>query len=132
MEYIYFGRTSFCMGDDVNAPNIRRFEYQSNSFKERDFRECIINYFESNLVHFKWNGYCNGEILACVECLGEGESYQVNIELVDDWKNLLDRNRVVFFDHHLDDECEYGIQKSKYYTLKRTEEFYKEDSNPLG
>ena len=38
MDYIFFARTSFCMGDDVMAPNMQRFEYSLDTLTEEKLR----------------------------------------------------------------------------------------------
>lgn len=113
------------MGDDVCAPNMRRFEY-SASFTESDFKKTIKNYFTSNLIHFKWNGFCNGRFIASADCKGEGDDYQVIIELSENWKELIDAYHVIYFDHDIEDGYRFGIQESKSYTLKRAEKVYEE------
>lgn len=128
MDYIYFCRSSFCMGDDVCAPNMRRFEYSSESFTEEDMKTCITNYFTSNLCHFKWTGFCNGEFIASADCFGDDDNYQVVIELSDNWESMLKETRTIFFDHVGD----YGMKSSQYYTLKRAEEVYNEHFNYKG
>ena len=49
------------MADDYFGPNARKYEYHKD-FTEDDFRTCITNYFTWNLRHFKWLGFCNGNL----------------------------------------------------------------------
>lgn len=124
-EYIYFCRSSFCMGDDVLAPNMSRFEYEKETFSEEDMKECITKYLAWYLPRFLWKGYCNGELVATANCIGEGEEdYKIDIELAENWQELLADNRVIYFDHDCEREYKVGIEESKNYSLERAEKIY--------
>lgn len=123
MEYIYFCRSSFCMGDDVCAPNMRRFVIDKGSISEADFRAYIMNYFTDNLPRFEWHGFCNGEFIASAKCSGNDDKYQVLIELSDNWKSLLTEYGTIYFDHH-GEPYEEGRKDSRYYSFEKAEEYY--------
>ena len=122
-NYIYFGRSSFCMGDDVCAPNMRRFEYLPETFSEIELQECITNYFTSNLPRFEWQGFCNGEPIVRVVCAGDEDNYIVTIEPVENWCKMLEQRRTIFFDHNTE-LWKLGEKESKYYSQEKAEEVF--------
>lgn len=112
------------MGDDSCAPNIKRFEYSSEMFSEEELCKCITSYFTSNLPRFEWHGFSNGEFIVCVKCSGINENYHVQIELSDNWSEITNKVRTIFFDHHNDEDFKFGIEQSKYYSQKKAKKVF--------
>lgn len=122
MDYIFFARTSFCMGDDVMAPNMQRFEYSLDTLTERKIKEYITKYL-SNISFYRWNGYCNGEYVCSAHC---DEKKSLIIELNDNWKSMLDEHRVIWFDQHDISKDRFGIIQSKRFTLEKALKLHEE------
>ena len=122
MDYIFFARTSFCMGDDVMAPNMQRFEYSLDTLTEKKIKEYITKYL-SNISFYRWNGYCNGEYVCSAHC---DEKKSLIIELNDNWKSMLDEHRVIWFDHHDISKDRFGIIQSKRFTMEKALKLHEE------
>lgn len=122
MDYIFFARTSFCMGDDVLAPNMQRFEYSFDTLTEKKIKEYITKYL-SNISFYRWNGYCNGEYVCSAHC---DEKKSLIIELNDNWKSMLVEHRVIWFDQHDISKDRFGIIQSKRFTLEKALKLHEE------
>ena len=122
-DYIYFLRSSFCMGDDVSAPNLERYKYSPESFSIIELQECIEDYFK-HIPRYEWDGYCNGLHIAHVICSGDIDDYQVGIELESNWKEMLERQRTIFFDHHGEEHHHFGEEESIHYSKEKVEELF--------
>lgn len=123
-DYIYFCRNSFCMGDDVVAPNMSRYKYSPENFSKEKLQEYITDYFKY-IPRYEWNGFCNGKHIARVICSGDDHTYQVSTELEDNWNEMLKERRTIFFDHDRDEECKFGVNESKYYSKEKAEEVFR-------
>lgn len=115
MEYLFFARSSFCMGDDVAAPNMQRYEYSMELLTEARIKEYVTKYL-SNVTSHKWNGYCSGELICSVYC---DSNKALIVKLHDNWKSLLVENRTIWFDHHDKTKDKIGIIRSRKFTLQK-------------
>lgn len=100
-EFIYFARDSFCMGDDVIAPNARRYNVRNWDWcSETDMYICLQDYLGPNLPGFHWRGYCGQKRFVDIYCKRDGETkYSFDVTLVDDWKKMLMKENAVYFKH---------------------------------
>ncbi len=81
LYYIYAERDSFCLADDVTAPNAKNIPY-INTDKVSDVMNIIINQYLYNILYkdIKWVIKTNNKIIGYIQNLsGEGPSYELTI-----------------------------------------------------
>ena len=127
--FIYMTRESFCMGDDVMAPNIARYPFHDISWlPQKAMFRMVENYIGTNLPGFVWRGFVDGERLVDVSVRQDETSYVRTIELVPNWQELLRKGRCVHFVHCSPGEEELLPESitNGYFTYEEAEEIYKE------
>ena len=96
---LYFTRASFCMGDDVLAPNGKKYYWKTHYSGSR-FLEYCLDYLYLGMPRFHWRGYVTGIRIVDVIFKRDGENeVNISIELVDNWRELLERGQAVHFHH---------------------------------
>ena len=126
--YIYMTRESFCMGDDVMAPNIERYPFHDTTwFPQKAIFRMVEKYIGTNLPDLAWRGFVNGERLVDVSFSQHETSFVRTITLVPGWQDLLREGKSIHFVHRslgeedsLPDRITTG-----YYTYEEAEELYK-------
>lgn len=98
---ILFMRDSVCYGDDVQAPNERKYDWGDNYTADSFFRD-IDDYLYSGLPSAKWTGYVqdNGRnVEKIVDCYSYHDAISSvrHYHLVENWKDLLQKYRAVWF-----------------------------------
>ena len=93
-------RESFCMGDDMTAPNKGVFNwYDTDWYPEIRFNEIIEKYLGTNLPGFYWRGFAGHVRIVDVSIHRSGLKFTREIELVENWQELLRKNKHVHFIH---------------------------------
>ena len=93
-------RDSFCMGDDMTAPNKEIFKWHdSDWYPEIEFNEIIERYLGTNLPGFYWRGFAGHERIVDVSIHRDGLKFTREIELVKNWQELLRKNGRIHFLH---------------------------------
>ena len=97
---IYMTRDSFCMGDDVTAPNKQTFTWHDTDWcPEIDINGLIERYLGPNLPGFYWRGFAGSERIVDVSMHRKGLEFSRRIELVENWQELLRKNKHIHFLH---------------------------------
>lgn len=126
---VYFTRDSFCMADDVMAPNIRRFEWRDSDWApEASFYHMLDEYIYSGLPGYYWRGYAGKKWIADVYLDREDDGFKKECKVAKNWRELLQKYGSVYFIH-----TEYENRdslpktlKDDGYTFKQAEKIYKE------
>ena len=93
-------RDSFCMGDDMTAPNKQIFKWHDTDwYPEIGFYEMIERYLGTNLPGFYWRGFAGHVRIVDVSIHRKGMKFTREIELVENWQELLRKNKHVHFIH---------------------------------
>lgn len=122
---LYFTRDSFCMGDDVLAPNIRKYVWQKHYSSNVAFLY-LQEYLGPNLPGYHWRGYCNGERFVDIFCKHGGDlEYSNTIILAENWKERLEEFRSIYFEHCSLDKDTLKEEIEQYYTFERADEVYR-------
>ncbi|MCR4617276.1 MAG: hypothetical protein K5669_03685 [Lachnospiraceae bacterium] len=123
---IYLARDSFCMGDDVMAPNMRSFTWRDGDHdSENDIYGIIEQYLGVNLPDFYWRGYANGEMIVDVNIHSDALTFTREIRLVETWQELLRASGTIYFCHQKYENRELlpiTIDRSEYFTYEESEE----------
>ncbi len=125
---IYLTRDSFCMADDVSAPNIYRFTWRDSDWcPETHIFGILEEYLGSNLPGFYWRGYADGKMIVDVILQREDLAFKREIKLVDNWRDLLRESRAIHFRHekYADRESLPVTIDNNYYTYKEAERLFK-------
>ena len=97
---IIMTRDSFCMGDDVTAPNKQIFQWHDTDwYPEIGFYEMIERYLGTNLPGFYWRGFAGHVRIVDVSIHRKGMKFTREIELVENWQELLRKNNHIHFLH---------------------------------
>ena len=97
---IIMTRDSFCMGDDVTAPNKQIFKWHDTDwYPEIGFYEMIERYLGTNLPGFYWRGFAGHVRIVDVSIHRKGMKFTREIELVENWQELLRKNNHIHFLH---------------------------------
>ena len=117
------------MGDDATAPNIVKYawyDYPKPFIMDLFF--IIEDYLGCNLPVFFWRGYANGQRIADVTLKRSEYSFSRNIEIVDEWQDLLRISQCVHFLHSeskAKDNLPLSLEK-EYYTFEKAEKAFNE------
>ena len=96
---LYFTRDSFCFGDDVLAPNIAKFDWYEHD-DSTSFFIFVQKYLGLNLPSFHWRGYAGRErVVDAIFHHSPRTSLSVEMSLQEYWKELLLREKTVWFLH---------------------------------
>lgn len=126
---VYFTRDSFCMADDVCAPNIRRFQWRETDwYPECDFYGMIDAYFGTHLPGYYWRGFAGGKWIADINLVREACGFKKECTVAENWRELLRKHGCVHFVHEKYEDREelpQTLKRGDYYTYKQAEKIYK-------
>lgn len=128
---IYLTRDSFCMADDVMAPNIAKFTWRDSDWvPEVGAFRIVEEYLGSNLPGFYWRGYADGKQWVDVHLHREDLLFRREIVLVDNWREMLQESLCIHFLHqeYSDKDKLPTTISSGYYSYKEAEKIYKKYS----
>jgi len=111
---IYLTRDSFCMADDVLAPNANKYDWVEGDTVM--FYFILEDYIGCNLPGYLWRGYCGGEMIAEVNLDRTDMSLSREITLEEGWSERLKKYKTVHFLH-----CEYENRDSLPETIDEDE-----------
>lgn len=127
---LYFTRDSFCFGDDVLAPNIAKFEWYEH-YDSTAFFGCVQRYLGLNLPAFRWRGYAGGErIVDAIFRRSPRSSLSIEMALQENWKELLLREKTVWFLHCGCDEDTLPETTDFSYAYEEAQTIYKDYAPP--
>ena len=126
----YFTRDSFCFGDDALAPNIAKFKWYGH-YDSRSFFDCIQRYLGLNLPAFHWRGYAGGKrIVDAVFRRSSGLSLSIEMTLQENWKELLLREKTVWFLHCGSEEDTLPETTDFSYSYEEAQVIYRDYAPP--
>ena len=126
---VYFLRDSFCMGDDVTAPNLRRYMWNDTDWvPECKIFGMVDDYIGTNLPGYYWRGYAGCERIVDINLHREDLAYSKECTLAENWKELLREHRCVYFMHkkYEDRDKLPETLDEEEYSFEDAEEIYKE------
>lgn len=127
---VYFTRDSFCMGDDVTAPNICKYEwYDSDWEPECEIFAMIDDYIDTGLPGYFWRGYAGGKRIADINLVRTAFEYKKECKVAENWQELLRKYGCIHFMHakyEERDELPETIEEEEYYTYEEAEEIFNE------
>ena len=98
---IYLTRDSFCMADDVMAPNMYKFTWRDSDWcPETHIFGILEEYLGSNLPGYFWRGYSGRKAIVDVNLHRGDLSFTREIKLEENWRELLRENRTIHFLHN--------------------------------
>lgn len=96
---ISFTRDSFCFADDVTAPHLIAYQWKKGNTGLDLFR-LLQDYLYLGLPGFHWRGYAGGQRMVDVLMQRKDENHiSIEYSLQDNWKELLEIYRSVWFEH---------------------------------
>ena len=99
-KVVYFLRDSFCMGDDVTAPNLEKFTWNDSDWEpEAAFFYMIDSYIGTHLPGYYWRGYAGCERIVDINLHRDNLSYSKECTIAENWQELLRKYRCVYFMH---------------------------------
>lgn len=104
-------RDSFCMGDDVLAPNKRTYEWHEGD--RIGLFSILEDYIGCNLPGYFWRGFAGEKWVADVNLHRDDLSLSREITLAENWDELLRKSHSISFIH-----TEYEKRESLPYTKK--------------
>ncbi|MBE5858516.1 MAG: hypothetical protein E7301_00095 [Butyrivibrio sp.] len=126
---IFFTRDSFCMGDDVLAPNLSRYIWTDSDWcPEIDINSKLESYLGCNLPGYFWRGYADGKWICDVNLHREEYAFSRKIVLNPNWREMLRKSRSIYFKHtEYSDRDKLPMEiTDDYYTYEEAKRIYAE------